>query len=233
MRPKTATFGERRVVEYSKERWKILREKRKIANKIMSELEKAGIPSIVYGSVARGDVREKSDVDIFIPVKIPSYKIEIAIEDWIDRRIVQATPNYAIKGEIMVDEGVSVSFPLVKMKDREMDFYKFGGCLSIEQLRKNERVVGVDKRLVMIIPNEKGHEEVPINELYPNEVAKRLGVGLEIVLERIRVLERRRDVGRTGVFLLHSVPPGESFESELKEIAKKKPAVRKLIEDRS
>ncbi len=232
MRPKTATYGCRKEVKYTEERWELLKEKRKIALNLMEKLSRLGLPSIVYGSVARGDVSEKSDVDVFVPCNVPSYRIELAV-DWIDRRIVQATPNYAIKGELIVEEGVTVSFPLVRMKDRELDFYRFGGCLTLEQLRRNIRVPGVDKRLVLILPKEDGHEEVPINEMQPSEVAKTLGVCLEIVLERMRVLERRREVGRTGVFLLHSVPSDESFESELVNIAKKNPAVRKLIESRS
>ncbi len=232
MRPKTATFGQRKKIRYSNRHWKLLKEKRDVAKKIMSQLEKAGLPSIVYGSVARGDVKEKSDVDIFIPINVPSYKLDLIIESWIERRVVQATPNYAIKGEFVIDNGVTVSFPLVRMKDRELDFYKFGGCLNLEQLKNNERCAGVDKRLVLINPTKEGHEEIPINEMSPKEVAKKLKVCVDIVLERIRVLERRRNVGRTGVFLLHQVPPYESFESTLKEIAKRKPAVRKLIEER-
>ncbi len=232
MRPKTATFGCRKFVSYSEEHWELLREKRDRAREVMLQLAKAGLPSVVYGSVARGDVNEKSDVDIFVPCNVPSYRIELAV-DWIERRIVQATPNYAIKGEFIVEEGVTVSFPLVRMRDRELDFYRFGGCINLDQLNRGVRVPGVDKRLVLILPREGGHEEVPINEMQPSEVARVLGVCLDIVLERMRVLERRREVGRTGVFLLHSVPPDESFESELMAIARKNPVVRKLIESRS
>ncbi len=231
MRPKTATYGCRKFVEYTKEHWELLNEKREKAMEVMLQLRKVGINSIVYGSVARGDVNERSDIDIFIPDVIPSYRVELAV-DWIERRIVQATPNYAIKGELILDNDVTVSFPLVRMKDRELDFYRFGGCLSFEQLEKGERVAGVDKRLVLIMPESKGHFEIPLNEIQPSEVARILGVCVDVVLERMRVLERRREVGRTGVFLLHSVPPGESFESELSAIAKKKPAVRKVLEER-
>ncbi len=232
MRPKTATFGCRKFVAYDEGHWELLREKRDRARDVMLQLARVGLPSVVYGSVARGDVNEKSDVDVFVPCNVPSYRIELAV-DWIERRIVQATPNYAIKGELIVEEGVTVSFPLVRMRDRELDFYRFGGCINLDQLNRGVRVPGVDKRLVLILPREGGHEEVPINEMQPSEVARVLGVCLDIVLERMRVLERRREVGRTGVFLLHSVPPDESFESELMAIARKNPVVRKLIESRS
>ncbi len=232
MRPKTATFGCRKFVSYGEEHWELLKEKRNVAREVMLQLARAGLPSIVYGSVARGDVNEKSDIDIFVPCNAPSYRIELAV-DWMERRIVQATPNYAIKGELILEDGVTVSFPLVRMKDRELDFYRFGGCLNLEQLDRGVRVAGVDKRLVLILPREDGHEEIPINEMQPSEVAKALGVCLDIVLERMRVLERRREVGRTGVFLLHPVPPDESFESELMAIARRNPAVRKLLESRS
>jgi predicted nucleotidyltransferase len=231
MRPKTATFGCRKFVEYSNEHWKILEKKRNIAREVMRNLSLAGLPCIVYGSVARGDVSEKSDIDIFVPCLVPSYRIELAV-DWIDRWIVQATPNYVIKGELVVDEEVTVSFPLVKMKDREIDFYRFGGCLTLKQLENKERVAGVDKRLVLIVPRKNGHEEIPVNEMQPNELAKTLGVCIDIVVERIRVLERRREIGRTGTFLQCRVPPDESFESTLLKISKKNPAVRKLVDSR-
>jgi hypothetical protein len=52
---------------------------------------------------------------------------------------------------------------------------------------------------------------------------------VEVVEERIRVLERRREVGRTGVFLSETVPPDENFESVLREIAKKNPGVKRRL----
>ncbi|NOY10684.1 MAG: nucleotidyltransferase [Archaeoglobi archaeon] len=220
MRGKTATFGSRRKVRYGEDRWRLLREKRRVAREIMETLESSGIPSIVYGSVARGDVRKTSDVDIFIPLNIPSYKIELALEDFciLERRIVQATPNYAIKGEIVL-ENASVSFPLVKMKEKEMDFYRFGGYLDLDMLVSEKRVSGVDKRLVLIVPLRDGHYEIPADEMDKSELADFLGVGIEIVIERFRVLERRREVGRTGVFLNEPVPDFESFESHLSALA--------------
>jgi len=217
---KTAVFGARRKVRYDRKHWEILKEKRRIAREIMETLKDYGIPSIVYGSVARGDVKPTSDVDIFVPLYIPSYRLEIALQDFgiLERRIIQATPNYAIKGEIVLEEA-NVSFPLVKMREKEMDFYRFGGYIDLKGLKRRRRVAGVDKRLVLIVPLRDGHYEVPTNEMDKSELARFLNVCIEIVEERFRVLERRREIGRTGVFLNERVPETESFESYLASLS--------------
>ncbi len=234
MRGKTATYGDRREIVYSEEHWKILKHKRDRAREVMERLHEFGLEPILYGSVARGDVTKDSDVDIFIPLQVPSYKIELALDvfEILEKRIVQATPNYAIKGEFVLDENTTVSFPLVKMKERELDFYRFGGALSYGELLLDKRVPGVDKRLVLILPTGRGHIEVPIDELQSAEVAKVLGVCIDIVEERKRVLERRREKGRTGVFLCETIPLESNFETVLKVIAERNPAVRKrLLQD--
>ncbi len=226
-------YGARRLIEYSKEHWDLLKAKRERAKEVMQALANFGIESIVYGSVARGDVNEKSDVDVFIPHMIPSYKVELALDNFeiLERRIVQATPNYAIKGEFVLSDNTTVSFPLVRMREREMDFYRFGGCIDYDGLLKDKRVAGVDKRLVLILPTAKGHREIPLSEIHPSGAAKILGVSIDIVLERIRVLTRRREVGRTGIFICESVPSHESLESALKNIASRNPAVRRRLEE--
>jgi len=229
---RVAAYGVRRVIEYTEDRWNILRKKRERAREVMESLLSFGIESIVYGSVARGDVSERSDVDIFIPHTIPSYKVEIALDGFeiLEKRIVQATPNYAIKGEFVLTDDTTVSFPLVRMRERETDFYKFGGCIDYSGITDDIRVPGVDKRLVLVIPTTKGHREVPLTDMHPSSVARMLGISIEIVTERIRVLTRRREVGRTGIFLCETIPMNECFESALKAIASRNPAVRRRIE---
>lgn len=229
---RVGTYGVRKLIEYSEDRWKILKRKRERAGEVMESLLSFGIESIAYGSIARGDVNEKSDVDIFIPRTIPSYKVEIALDGFevLEKRIVQATPNYAIKGEFVLSDDTTVSFPLVRMKLREMDFYRFGGCVDYDGVREGLRVPGVDKRLVLIIPTATGHREIPLTDMHPSSVARMLGISVEIVSERIRVLTRRREVGRTGIFLSETIPVNESFESALKTIASRNPAVRRRLE---
>lgn len=229
---RVGTYGVRKLVEYSEDRWKILKRKRERAKEVMESLLSFGMESIAYGSIARGDVNEKSDIDIFIPLTIPSYKVEIALDGFevLEKRIVQATPNYAIKGEFVLSDDTSVSFPLVRMKPREMDFYKFGGCVDYDCIRKGLRVPGVDKRLVLILPTASGHKEIPLTDMHPSSVARMLEISAEIVFERIRVLTRRREVGRTGIFLSEIIPVNESFESALITIASRNPAVRRRLE---
>ncbi|HID42542.1 MAG TPA: nucleotidyltransferase [Archaeoglobaceae archaeon] len=229
MRGKTAIFGNRKTVTYNSNHWKLLEKKRRRAVEVAEKI--ADFSPVLYGSVARGDVTELSDIDLFIPESIPSYRIEVALDSFeiLKRRIIQATPNYAIKGEFVLEDETTVSFPLVRIKQREMDFYKFGGAVSFDELLRSKRVPGVDKRLVMILPKNEGHDEIPLNEMQINEISKILNIGIEIIEERIRVLERRREIGRTGVFLCEEISPDESFESRLKLIAKKNPNVKRRL----
>ena len=59
--------------------------------------------------------------------------------------------------------------------------------------------------------------------------AKLLGVSVETVLDRVHALRRRDKVGRTGLFIEKELLPGETFESALKELAEKNPAVRRRL----
>ncbi|NJE79641.1 nucleotidyltransferase domain-containing protein, partial [Thermococcus sp. GR4] len=90
-REKVVKIWDEREVVYPPKRWHYLWEKREKALKIMERLEQ--FDPQLYGSVARGDVRRDSDIDIFIPYKVPSYLIELALEGIVSRRkIVMATP---------------------------------------------------------------------------------------------------------------------------------------------
>ncbi|MHA1628204.1 MAG: nucleotidyltransferase domain-containing protein, partial [Candidatus Baldrarchaeia archaeon] len=89
-------------------------------------------------------------------------------------------------------------------------------------------VPGVDKRLILIEPTVKGHIESSIIGR-ESEVAKILGVSVDIIKERINVLLRRDKIGRTGVYLKRELSPHETFGEVLKKIADRDPIVRRRI----
>jgi len=224
--------AERIEVVYDEKRWELLRELRSKTVQIMEILDRFHLPSIVHGSIARGDVSETSDIDIFLPDPPSSFTIETAFERSgvpVNRRIVvQATPLYALKGYIEVDKQRCVSFPLVKLRPVEKDFYKFGGEASLSMLKEDMRVPGVDKRLMLIEPTPEGHVESAVVGR-EEEIANLLGVSLNTVLDRVRALLRRDEVGRTGVFIERELSPNETFELVLKKLAEQNPAVRRRI----
>ena len=201
MAKKVAKKGEVREVIYDEARWRLLGELRNSAVDLMEKLNRFNIPSIVYGSVARGDVSENSDVDIFVYNPPSSFVLETALEAAdikpMRRLIVQATPQYAIKGVLEIDERLSVSFPLVRMRSVERGLYRFGGEADLQTLREGKRVCGVDKRLMLIQPTSRGHLESSIvgNEEY---AAKVLKIPVEVVRNRVRILLRRDDIEGTG-----------------------------------
>lgn len=234
MAKKPIIYSERLEVVYSANRWRLLSELRSKATEIMEALERAHIFCVAHGSVARGDVSPRSDIDIFIPQNFPSFTVENALKMAgisIGRRIlVQATPTYSIKGYIEIDERRYVSFPLSRMREVERDFYRFSGEATLEMLRSEVRVPGVDKRLMLIEPTEKGHIESSIVG-QEERVAKLLGISVDAVLDRVRTLLRRGEVGRTGLFVEMEIAPEENFESILKRLADANPAVRRRLRE--
>ncbi|MFP4005134.1 MAG: nucleotidyltransferase domain-containing protein [Candidatus Hadarchaeia archaeon] len=227
-RPKR-TFSSKKVT-YSEEDWRRLEKFRGEAEKILKSLEKYNIEGIVHGSVARGDVGKKSDIDIMVPHFTSSFKVELALRNAdyrnLKRKIVMATPWQLPKGHIMLDESKMVTIPLEKPKRLEKEFYEFGGAANIKQLKNEERVPGVDKRLILIEPLKDGHKESQVIGR-ENEVAKILGVSIEIVAERIEVLTKRDKVGKTGIFLQRELEDNENFESIWKKITETNPQVSK------
>jgi len=224
--------AERIEVVYNERHWNLLRELRAKAIRIMETLNKFHLYSIVHGSIARGDVSEKSDIDIFVPDPPSSFMVETALERTgvpVNRRlVVQATPHYAVKGYLEIDKQQCVSFPLLKLRPLERDFYKFGGETTLPMLKKDVRVLGVDKRLMLIEPTKKGHVESTIVGQEEN-ITRLLDVSIETVLDRVHALLRRDEIGRTGVFIERELSPEETFEMVLKRLADQNPAVRRRL----
>lgn len=219
-------------VVYEEKRWELLKGLRSKAIQIMEALDQFHLPSVVHGSIARGDISRESDIDVFVPDPPSSFIIETALERAgvsVNRRfVVQATPLYAVKGYIEIDKQRSVSFPLVKLRRVERDFYGFSGELSLPMLKRDVRVAGVDKRLMLIEPTPEGHVESTVVGR-EETVAHLLGISLETVLDRVHALVRRNEVGRTGVFIERELSPEETFELVLKKLADQNPAVRRRI----
>ncbi len=236
-REKVERRGEYRVVVYDRARWELLRRLRAEALRIMEPLVRAGFSPIVHGSIARGDVKPTSDIDVFIPYPVPSYMVELALERAGVRvyykLVVQATPHSTPKAYLVLDEDERrvVSFPLAKLGKTEYEFYYFGGALDYTGVRRGLRVPGVDKRLVLIEPTPEGHRESPVIGREA-EVARVVGVSVDTVLERVRVLSRRDEVGRTGVFVKVELDAGESIEGAVKELASRNPLFRRALLER-
>ncbi|MCK4433215.1 MAG: nucleotidyltransferase domain-containing protein [Methanomicrobia archaeon] len=211
-------------IVYSDDRWGLLWELRKKALDVMEVLK--GYYCIAYGSITRGDVTKTSDIDIFVEAE--SHILEIILKDFkiLERKIVQATPWQAVKGSILLDDSIEISFPLGKIKKKEEEFYHFGGALTYEEMKEKRRVCGVNKKLLLITPTESGHKESSIIGK-ESETAKLLNLSIGTVQERIQVLSRRDKVGRTGVYLQRVLAPEESFGKVLKKIVDKDANVRR------
>ncbi len=215
-----------REVVYDERRWRILELKRSKAREVMECLAKCGYRSaVVHGSVARGDVDEGSDVDVSLLHPVPVSLVELCLERCGFRVyravLVQPTPVHSPKVYLYLDpdEERVVSVPLVELSPVEKEFYRFSGCLTLEQLLRNERVPGVDKRLMLVIPTERGHRELPVvgNEGF---VARVLGVSIQVVLDRVRALTRRVEEGHTGLFIEVEVPAGQSVEEVVRDLCR-------------
>ncbi len=207
-------------VVYSDEMWEILNSKRTRAVNLMQMFVNNGLNPYVYGSIARGNVHSGSDIDIVIPRVIPSFQIEFilnrnGIENYV-REIVMSTPRDSIKLYIHLNELESITVPLTKFDKKSIEFYDFGGKIDLNNLKKNIRVSGIDKRLVLIKPNATGHDESSVinNE---NIAAKEVGISIDTILEREKVLLRREKYGRTGVLLKKELAKDDSPELVLKK----------------
>jgi predicted nucleotidyltransferase len=229
---KTERGNETKEVTYGSECRRLLWKFRQKARNLIEVFEQRNIQAFVHGSIARGDVKETSDIDIFIPNPPSSFLIEIAIEQAkipiATRTVIQATPAYAMKAYIEIEATTTISFPLMSLRRVEREFYRFSGEANLAQLKANTRVAGVDKRLMLIEPTERGHVESGIMGR-EEQVAKTLGISSETVLDRVHALMKRDAVGRTGVFVKRELDPDETFELAMKHLADENPAVRRRL----
>jgi predicted nucleotidyltransferase len=227
-------MGERREVVYDDARRETFRRLRARAQEVLEALEAAGLDATVFGSVARGDVKPTSDVDIFIPRVASSMQVLLALDSFavLGTTIAQATPRSLVKANGELEGNTTVTFPLIPPREVELEFYRFGGAVGLNGIREGRRVPGVDKRLMLIEPTPEGHIETPLSDLSPGVVAKKVNVSQQIVEERLRVLERRADVGRTGVYLIRPLAPDENVEQVLADLIAEDPALRRRIDSR-
>ncbi|MCL2134490.1 MAG: nucleotidyltransferase domain-containing protein [Candidatus Bathyarchaeota archaeon] len=229
---KHSQSGDYQEIVYDSNHWRLFECLREKAVFLLSALTQFHLYAIVHGSVARGDVKANSDIDVFISDVSNSFLVETALTQAgikVNRRyVVQATPTYAMKAHLEIDEVMSVSFPLMSMRKVEREFYMFGGEIDLAAFKTGLRVAGVDKRLMLIEPNAEGHVESSIigREAF---AAKTLGVSVETVLDRVRALTKRDMFGRTGVFIKKELMFEETFELALKRLSDFNPAVRRRI----
>jgi predicted nucleotidyltransferase len=218
---------------YSKTDWDLLKLKRKRAANLLEIFK--GLNPYIYGSIARGNVHENSDIDIIFTEPIQSFRIEFLLNNngfkHYFREIIMATPKDSIKLYIYLSELESITIPLTKLEKKTLEFYDFGGKINLSELKMGMRVPGIDKRLVLIKPNPQGHEEVSIIDNEAN-AAKELGISIDTILERKKVLLKREKHGRTGVFLKRELEMNESTEEVLKKLSDKKAIIRKKLYQR-
>lgn len=214
---------------YTPDHWILLKHLRDEALEMIRPLHRRHIQAHAYGSIARGDVKSTSDIDIILPNPPAPAIIETLIEakaPITHREIIQATPNYAAKAYIHTAEDRSYSLPLVPLRSHERDFYSFAGTVDHAQLTEGTRVPGVTKNLTLITPTPHGHSETLVTG-HEGETAKALGIGVTAVLDRVRILQRREKIGRTGVYIQRTLHPQEAFGDVYQQLARRRPPLRR------
>ncbi|MHA1916854.1 MAG: nucleotidyltransferase domain-containing protein [Candidatus Ranarchaeia archaeon] len=233
VREKVAQEGITREIEYSEDHWKRfhgIRSELKIILKSINPL----FPNF-YGSIARGDIKPTSDIDIIFLDTKSEFQIEQFLSDLglllIDRKIVQATPLSVIKAQ-MEFKGrydVAITWPLISFLPREVEFYYFGGIASLKDVEQEIRISGINKQLLFVEPTSSGHVETRIDDQNIASYAKKLKISVETIKERKRVLVRRDKFGRTGVFFKKNLQPEQSFGQALKELVDRNPASKRRV----
>ena len=81
---------------------------------------------------------------------------------------------------------------------------------------------------MLIEPIAEGHIEIPVvgNEGY---VAKRLGVSINVVFDRVEALTKRAREGHTGLFMEIEVPLSMSVEAFLKILCRENKFFREKV----
>jgi|ECHnycMinimDraft_1075156.scaffolds.fasta_scaffold00071_9 predicted nucleotidyltransferase len=215
-------------VKYDSNKWELLKSKREKAISVLESLRKIGVEGYVYGSVARGDVNQHSDIDVVV---LSPNLVALDSIDGDHKFIIKATPLSTIKGYISLDpqESTVISFPLGKLKAEELEFYRFGGIVSSTELKSGVRVPGVNKDLRLIIPTLEGHIEL---EVIGNEalVSRMLNISIQTVQQRVYLLSKRRVSRRSGVFFKYSMGIDETFSHALSNLQKSKGIWRDLVD---
>jgi len=216
-------------VVYSEERWRLLQRLRSRARPLLAALPEA----LLVGSVARGDVHEGSDVDVALLEPAPPSLVE---ERLAAGRLpscgegARASHAHLHAQALHPRRGSEkVSVPLARLSRLEEEFYRFAGSISLRQLERGERVPGVNKRLLAVIPTARGHVEFSVVGR-EEEVARMLGVSADVVRDRVSALTRRDERGRTGLYLRLEIPAWESPEEAIARLAKRVPALREKLE---
>ncbi len=233
MKRKVDIRGEILEVIYDSERLRILGEKRGAAAEILRGLRDCGIEGYAYGSIARGDVSVSSDIDIAVLSNISINTLVSCIEKrWRIYRgeIIVATPRRTPAIYLYLDpqDMVVITKYLGTPSKTEREFFSFGGMIGLEGILKGLRVPGVDKRLKLITPTERGHVERPVIG-YEAEAARILGISVETVLERVRVLTRRDEHGRTGVYFKEAFGGEAPVGEVIRRICKGSSPVRRVF----
>ncbi|MDP7207875.1 MAG: nucleotidyltransferase domain-containing protein [Candidatus Bathyarchaeota archaeon] len=214
---------------YTASHWNLLNSLRDEALEMMRPLHQRHIQALAYGSIARGDVKPTSDIDIIIPNPPAPSIIETLIEAETSislRMIIQATPKYAAKAYIHTAQDRSYSLPLVPLRSHERDFYSFAGSVDNSHLGNDNRVPGVTKALKLITPTPQGHLERAVSGR-EGFTAKALGISVTAVHNRIRTLQRRKKIGRTGVYIQRILHPEEGFGDVYQKLARIRPSLRR------
>jgi len=214
-------------VRYNSSHWELLNRKRERALEIIESLNLLQFDPLVYGSTARGDVHQRSDIDVVLLNPNLLYLDQISGHH---RYIVQATPRSVPKAYISLDpdELEVLSFPLAPLPPHEYEFFLFGGVATFRDLKDGVRRPGVNKALILLVPNQEGHIELPLkgNEEY---AVKLTGASMSTIIYRENLLTRRKELGHTGVFLKYDLQE-ESFEEAFVALRKRNKFFRRALD---